>query len=507
VRKHTRLVVKSLLTGAAVVWCVPGADAQTTAGGEPARGAWTPHVIATARPATDTSPPVAPAVPTVRQQPSDVPPAVRTGLTTNDAAPLPPLSPDAVRLVSGPQHPTPAAGPQGACLRVEKVAPAAVAPGKPLAYEIVVRNVGGAEAQRVRVEEQVPAGSTVVSAEPRPEVRGTVLTWDLGNLGAGAEARLRVALQPPADGDVTTTAVVSCATTSMLHTHVARSGLALSVATPPPARVGDGVTFKIQLVNNSATPLRGLLLRARLADGLRHAAGSLLEATIPALAPGEVKSVPLELVAAKAGRLSLAASIAAPGGEPVSGEAAVEVSDTAAAPPAPAPVPPAAKPPESPRGSSDALPLPLPPPTDQTRSQSAAPAGGATVTFDVKDADPVVEVGRETTYEIRVLNQGAAPTRDVLVKAVVPDEMTFVHADDPAGRPVRVYGQEVAFEPLASLGGRGEAVYHVRVKATKPGDGRFTARLQCAAMSRPLSQEVSTRVYTDQTAGGQAGAR
>jgi uncharacterized repeat protein (TIGR01451 family) len=501
-------VVKSLLTGAAVAWCVPGAESQTTAGGEPVRGAWTPHVIATARPATDANPPAAAAVPTVRQQPSDVPPAVRTGPTTNDAAPLPPLSPDAVRLVSGPQHPAPAAGPQGACLRVEKVAPAAVAPGKPLAYEIVVRNVGGAEAQRVRVEEQVPAGSAIVSAEPRPEVRGSVLFWDLGNLGAGAEARLRVSLQPPADGDVTTTAVVSCATTSILHTHVARSGLSLTVATPPPARVGDGVTFKIQLVNNGATPLRGLLLRARLADGLRHPAGSLLEATIPALAAGEVKSVPLELTAAKAGRLSLTASIAAPGGESVNGEAAVEVSgDAPAAPPAPAPVPPAAKPPEPPRGSSDALPPPLPPPTDQTRSPSAAPNGGAAVTFDVKDTDPVVEVGRETTYEIRVLNQGAAPTRDVLVRAVVPDEMTFVHADDPAGRPVKVYGQEVAFEPLASLGGRGEAVYHVRVKATKPGDGRFTARLQCAAMSRPLAQEVNTRIYTDQMAGGQPGGR
>src|SRR5262249_5994749 len=150
----------------------------------------------------------------------------------------------------------------------EKVAPAAVAIDKPLAYEIVVRNVGGAEAQRVRVEEQVPAGSGVVSAEPRPEVRGNVLTWDLGGLGAGAEARLGVALQPPADGALTTTATVTSATTCTRRAPVARRmGLTMTVGSPPPARPGDTVTFKIELVNSSATAMRGLTLRARLADG------------------------------------------------------------------------------------------------------------------------------------------------------------------------------------------------------------------------------------------------
>ena len=120
------------------------------------------------------------------------------------------------------------------------------------------------------------------------------------------------------------------------------------------------------------------------------------------------------------------------------------------------------------------------------------------MTLDLADADAALEVGRETTYEIRVLNQGAAPTRDVLVQAVVPDEMVLVRADGPGGQPVRVEGQQVAFGPLPSLDGQGRAVYRVRVKALKPGDGRFTARLRCGEMGRPLSQEVSTRVYTDE---------
>ena len=136
-----------------------------------------------------------------------------------------------------------------------------------------------------------------------------------------------------------------------------------------------------------------------------------------------------------------------------------------------------------------------------------ASAGGPAVSLDLADADAALEVGRETTYEIRVLNQGAVPTRDVLVKAVVPDEMALVRADGPGGQQAKVQGKEVAFGPLASLDGQGSAVYRVRVKALKPGDGRFQARLQCGEMARPLSQEVSTRVYTDEAPAGGAGQK
>jgi uncharacterized repeat protein (TIGR01451 family) len=119
---------------------------------------------------------------------------------------------------------------------------------------------------------------------------------------------------------------------------------------------------------------------------------------------------------------------------------------------------------------------------------------GPPVRLDLGDAEPALEVGRETTYEIRVRNQGASPTRDVLVQAVLPEEMSLVGADGPAGPP-QVRGRQLAFAPLASLEGQGQALYRIRVKALKPGDGRFTARLQCESLTRPLLSEVSTRVY------------
>lgn len=521
-RKYTLVVVVLLLAGTTLVWRIGrvGAQAPGDAGVTPVRGAWTPHVIATARPVSAVEEPAAAPVPPLR--PDGSPIARATPPPKDPVTARPAVSGGAAGEAPRQRDPVPTApSPPGPCLVVGRVAPAAVSPGKPLVYDIVVRNVGGAPAQRVQVEEQLPPGATVTGAEPRPETRGSTLVWDLGTLAAGAEARLRVTLQPAGDGDITTTATVTCATTSTLRAHVPRGALSLTVTGPPSARLGDGVTFQIQLANNAAAPSGRLLLRARLSPGLQHPQGSEVEAELPPLAPGEVKSVPLDAVASKAGRLGVTATVAAPGVAEIGSGADVEVAEAAAAPAAPpAPAAEGAKPaaPTAPAPAPERKPatpppaLPLPPPVDVPRpeSRSAPPrdgpkpiasAGRPAVTLDVADPAQALEVGRETTYEIRVLNQGAAPSRDVLVQAVVPDEMTLVGADGPGGRQ-QVRGKQVAFAPLASLDPQGQAVYRVRVKALKPGDGHFQALLQCGPTARPVREEVSTRVYSDETEGG-----
>jgi len=530
VRQYTRLVVVSLVAGAALAGRIGGAAAQAPVESSvtPVSGAWTPRVIATARPVAEVEQADPAAVPPARAPAPGVAAIART------------TGPDQLRLVADPPTVGPAppqrerATPPGAWLVVEKVGPTVLASGKPLLYDVVVRNLGGGAAEHVRVEEQVSPGAAVAATEPRAEVRGNTLAWDLGSLGAGAEARLHVTLQPGTDGEVNTTATVTCATVSTLQTRIARPGLVLSVIDPPPAQIGQKVTFKFQLANNTGTPLTKLALHIGLASGLRHAAGNQIEATIPALAAGELQTVPLDVVVFKAGRQGLTATLAASGVGQTSAEGAVEVSEAAAAAPVPGPVPatvtrsPEVRPspppvvPPAPAAPAPRTTLPPPPPTPQPAPDSPMPplpapqsravparatekpiasAGGPAVTLGLADPEPALEVGGETTYEIHVLNRGAAPTRDVLVQAVVPDEMTLLKADGPAGQAARVQGQQVAFGPLASLDGQDFAVYRVRVKATKPGDGRFTASLQCGTMARPLSQEVSTRVYTDQAGG------
>src|SRR5262249_44779702 len=90
----------------------------------------------------------------------------------------------------------------------------------------------------------------------------------------------------------------------------------------------------------------------------------------------------------------------------------------------------------------------------------------------VADLDDPVEVGAETTYEIRVLNQGSGACSQVQIRAVVPDGMAVV-GTEPAAHGVQ--GQEVVFDPVAKLAGRADVVFRVKVRAKAAGDWRFKA--------------------------------
>ena len=327
----------SLLAGAALAWRVGGAKRRR----RPARSSRRLPALAAARhrhlaPVDGVEQPKPAAVLPGRPQETDVAPVARVSPAKPTTSR--PGAPDALPQI-GDAPPRNRAAPPGPCLVVERSAPALVAAGKPLVYEIVVRNVGGAAAQRVRVEEQVPAADAVTTTEPRAEGRGNVLAWELGVLAPGAESRLARDNAAARRGRRDHDGHRHLRHHEHLHGRVARAGLSLTVGEPAPAQVGQKVTFQIQIANNTAAPLSRLLLRARLSAGLQHSQGNLIEAAIPALAAGEVKAVPLEVVAAKAGRSTLTAMLTLAGAEPKTAEAAVEVTDPAAAAPAPAPVP------------------------------------------------------------------------------------------------------------------------------------------------------------------------
>ncbi len=398
-------------------------------------------------------------------------------------------------------------------LVVEKMAPAVVAFGKPVNYEIVVRNAGTLAAQRVLLEEQLSPGVGVVSTEPAAEARGGNLVWSLGTLAAGAEMRFRVTVQPPGDGDLVTSAVVTSATTCPMRARVVRTGLSLNVTATPRTPVGGKVDFQIVIVNNTAAPVRGVRLQVQIPEGLQHEAGKLIEAKLPDLAAGEARAVPLKVTAVRPGTMVSLTSVAAQGIEPVVTQTSLEVTEATAAvgetkvQPKPAPLPPPSE--DRPRNEPSPLTTPvrpgamppgidlLPAPTPAIPPRKAAlpvPEGASTVKLDVVDVDKTLEVGSETTYEIRVSNEGAAATHDLLVHAELPDGMTLVSAEGPT--PRLVDGRQIVFQALGQLEPKQQAVYHVSVKALKPGDARFKAFLRSGPEQRPVSSELSTRVYS-----------
>ena len=67
--------------------------------------------------------------------------------------------------------------------------------------------------------------------------------------------------------------------------------------------------------------------------------------------------------------------------------------------------------------------------------------GLSALAMEVTDTDDPVEVGTDTSYEIRVTNTGSKDETDVKLVCVIPPQMKFKSADRPGevrrGRPAK----------------------------------------------------------------------
>ncbi len=82
--------------------------------------------------------------------------------------------------------------------------------GADLTYSITVANRGESTATNVRLNDQLPPGSTFVSATPSQGSCGgtSAITCNLGNVNEGASATLIIVIKPPANRSITNTANV-----------------------------------------------------------------------------------------------------------------------------------------------------------------------------------------------------------------------------------------------------------------------------------------------------------
>jgi uncharacterized repeat protein (TIGR01451 family) len=122
--------------------------------------------------------------------------------------------------------------------------------------------------------------------------------------------------------------------------------------------------------------------------------------------------------------------------------------------------------------------------------------GIATTLFEVVDVEDPVERGDETSYEIRVVNQGTKASTNVQVVAVLPDGLEPVDAEGPTR--YQIDGQRVLFDPLEKLAPKADTTYRVRVKAVNNGEMRIQAQLMTDDMKSPLTKEESTRVFSNE---------
>jgi len=122
--------------------------------------------------------------------------------------------------------------------------------------------------------------------------------------------------------------------------------------------------------------------------------------------------------------------------------------------------------------------------------------GIAAILFQVADTVDPIEMGGETIYEVRVMNQGAKAASNVRLAVVLPPEVRALAAEGPTRHAVD--GDRVLFDALALLPPKADVAYRVRAKALRAGDLRVRFQLMPDDMQSPVTKEESTRVFADE---------
>lgn len=121
--------------------------------------------------------------------------------------------------------------------------------------------------------------------------------------------------------------------------------------------------------------------------------------------------------------------------------------------------------------------------------------GTASLVLEVVDVDDPVEIGRETAYEVRVLNKGSKEAHNVGLSVELPIGVKLIDAKGPS-KHLSENGL-VVFKSLPILPPGKTAAFRIQVQGTEEGNRRLRARLISDSIQEPLTVEELTRFYAD----------
>jgi hypothetical protein len=122
--------------------------------------------------------------------------------------------------------------------------------------------------------------------------------------------------------------------------------------------------------------------------------------------------------------------------------------------------------------------------------------GLAALKSEVTDVADPIEVDGQTSYEIRIVNQGSKAATNVIVVAHFPEGIDAVRAEGPTEG--RVEPKRVQFAPLRELSPKADTTYRIDVAGVSPGDQRVLVQIMTNDLAQPINVEESTCVYSDQ---------
>ena len=128
------------------------------------------------------------------------------------------------------------------------------------------------------------------------------------------------------------------------------------------------------------------------------------------------------------------------------------------------------------------------------RAEAVLQADGVpALLFEVVDHEDPIEVGKESTYEIRLSNTGTMHCTNVKLTAALSDGLQPTQVS--SNLPYKIVGQTMVFEPIAKLAVKADLIVRIKAKGATAGDHRFKVQLACDQMKQPVVKEESTSFY------------
>jgi uncharacterized repeat protein (TIGR01451 family) len=331
--------------------------------------------------------------------------------------------------------------------------PEKVLVGTAATIEIVVTNIGSGAATNVLMEEDVPEGFS--------HAAGRQLEHEIGTLRPQESRRLSLILDAAKPGLYDNRLVVrgdgNLFEEDLRKIEVSTPKLEISMQGPALRYLDRQATYVVRLANAGTAPARNVELVTFLPKGMKYVTSdnhgqydSQTHAVYWSLE---------ELPAEKQGDVHLTVLPIEPGNHKLKADGRAELG------------------------------------LQHMCEHEVVVEGLAELSFSVTDAADPIEVGSETTYEVRVNNRGSKADSDVRVVAELPPGITPTNGDGPV--PATVQGRQVIFSPLARLAPNEEAVFKIHAIGEATGDHVIRVQLQSAELRVPVTKEEITRVYTD----------
>jgi hypothetical protein len=119
--------------------------------------------------------------------------------------------------------------------------------------------------------------------------------------------------------------------------------------------------------------------------------------------------------------------------------------------------------------------------------------------LEMQGRDAAIDIGAETVYEMRVVNQAGVACPGVRLIVQVPDGLQVVHAKGPTAAVIHT--QQVQFDSLQELPGRTEALYVIQARGKAAGDWRLRVEVAGESQQQVLVQEALIRVQEKAPSG------